>query len=190
MSLVVRNQKPEIGVKIMHPNANPAHIERTSLNDLANIYNDLAQTLGEKSVKKFSDRKSGVRRTLAFLARVDAGPEAEEASKPITTPAPERKLQKSSINFLGMRQDIKASDEGQKELKRANSGRGRALPLLLAGATYDELRKHFIDADKARGNTYRDPDIRMYEMVRIFCHVYGYGTQSSEDGSVVTLVTE
>lgn len=43
-----------------------------SLRQLANAYNDMAEKLGKSTINKFSNRESGVRRTKALAAEINA----------------------------------------------------------------------------------------------------------------------
>jgi len=121
---------------------------------------------------------------------VEALPEAD----PQPVQKPKRRAsaapKSSAINFLGMRADIAPSTEPQLELKQSTSIRAEALPMLLQGATYEQLIELF---ERRSGNrkpgSPRTSKTRIYEMIRILCYHYGYGTQSLENGAVIKLIT-
>ena len=186
-------------------------IQDLSTTELVGQYNKAAESLGRKPVKRFADKKSAVKRTTSifidFLETknpaaakqikagamtvdevINSGQAAKAKAEP-TKVKKSRSRETVAVNFLGMRQEIRGHGN-IKAVKRANSIRGQAIELLLAGATEEQLGELFAKADEKRGgNDRRNPLIRMYEMVRIFCNHYGYSTASSEDGKVITLVT-
>lgn len=164
--------------------------------ELVKLHNLLNSNLGiDKQTKKFADRKTGVKRVIALLEKYDSqedeapAPEPKKAKAKAKAKPQERGEAPSAINFLGMRVDIKAQDT-QVELKRKGSARSILLPILLRGATLEELTKVSAKFDAKRGFVCKNPVRRTYEIIRIFCYHYGYGTQSSEDGKTITLVTK
>lgn len=160
------------------------NLDELTTSELAKEYNLAAIELGHDEVKRFSDRKAALRRTTGILDTLRTHktlPETGAKEKP--------KGERLWTNFLGMRQDIKASKE-QLPLKSEKSIRAEALDVLLVGATLGQLTAIFDKHDKRRSATHRKAAFRAYEMVRIFCYHYGYGTKSSADGKVITLVTE
>jgi len=191
-------------------------IQDLSTTELVGQYNKAAESLGRKPVKRFADKKSAVKRTTSIFIdfletknpaaakQIKAGAmtvdevinsgqaakaKAAKAKAEPTKVKKSRSRETVAVNFLGMRQEIRGHGN-IKAVKRANSIRGQAIELLLAGATEEQLGELFAKADEKRGgNDRRNPLIRMYEMVRIFCNHYGYSTASSEDGKVITLVT-
>ena len=186
---------------------------------LVSIYNNIAEiTETFKEVKKFSDNPTAVKRTWAALLGYDTwwdtenedaattapdadadtpaadAPPVPDAPAP-TVPAPELKAlavprKSTAVNFLGMRTDIAPSAE-IVPVQKGTSIRAQALALLTseAGATEEQLTGLFAEADAKRGRTAINYLPRTYQMVRIFCHHYGYGTLSSADGKVVRLIT-
>lgn len=178
-----------------------------AMKDLVAIYNNIAEITEKfKEVKKFSDHATAVKRTWAALLGYDMWWEQENAVEPV--PAPELTPEEigtiarvvdpvptprkgSHINFLGMRCDIAPSAE-IAQVQKSSSIRGKALALLLSenGANLDQLTNIFKEADAARGKTSDSYTPRIYQMVRIFCHSYGYGTQSAPDGETIRLITE
>jgi len=165
-------------------------LEGFTTTELAAKYNAAALELGEPTVKRFSDKKSALRRTAKILTvangtKIDP---PEPALAPVDPPATVKR-QSGSLNYLGMRQDIRPMDD-QVVLKREGSIRAACLELLRGGASYDQLVDVFKTFDTTRGRaTKGDYPRRIYEMIRIFCHHYGYGTRSSEDGQTITLIT-
>jgi len=145
--------------------------ETMTIKDLAVAYNAAAETLGQNTIKTFKDRPTAIRRVTKILAA------AKDAAPKTTTKKTERKA--SGINFLGMRVDIKVS-EVQAQLKRPNTTMQRLLPILKRGATFEDMEAVFKEVDTLRSRTSKRPvRIRMYEAVRHFCYVYGYGTEST-----------
>jgi hypothetical protein len=150
---------------------------------LAEKYNSAAVRLGRPVLKKFSDKKVAIRRTTDILADLSNDPPIVPKVKA------KKKPDRRGVNFLGMRQDIKASpSEARVSLKREDSIRAEAFKLLVKGATFAELEAIFVAHDERRGISGKKMIRRMYEMVRIFCYYYGWGTKSSDDGTVITLV--
>lgn len=158
-------------------------------------YNEAAATLGTNPVKKFKDHKAAVRRTTHILDDLKksmsadrSAPVKAEKAKPKKSEGAKPKAERMWKNFLGMRQDLKPSTE-QVPMKVKNCIRAEALAVLLKGATLEQLTVIFDRHDKSRKVKHRKPIHRAYEMVRILCYNYGYGTRSSKDGKTITLIT-
>lgn len=191
--------------------AGAVHLEDLTSAKLVELHNLLNAHLEiDKRVNKFADKKTALKRVATKLEEYAKLPEdidLEVEKEP--TPEPELELEPkikgkdkkkkkknkkkpssdSAINFLGMRVDIKPQDK-QVSLKREGSIRAVALEKLTEGATLKDLKKIFKKFDKKRGVADKDAVRRSYEMVRIFCYHYGYGTESSADGSSIKLITK
>ena len=167
------------------------------IRELVDKYNEAAATLGANPVKKFKDHKTAVRRTTHILGDLktsmstdrSAPPkDGKKSAKPKAAKSAKPKAERMWTNFLGMRQDLRPAAE-QVPLKVKNCIRADALVVLLKGATLEQLVTIFDRHDKSRKVNHRKPVHRAYEMVRILCYNYGYGTRSSKDGKTITLIT-
>lgn len=138
-------------------------------------YNEAAAKLGRPEVKRFADLKTAERRTKAILAELPS--EAPKTARKTTT-----------LNYLGMRQDIAPQDE-QKAVRAGASLRADILAKATRpeGVSWDEFVEILEAGDKRTGRT-SDFRVRAYQLVRIMCYYLGYGTKSSKDGTRVRLV--
>ncbi len=162
-------------------------LQALKIRELVVKYNEAATTLGGTPIKKFKDHKTAVRRTTTILEELKKSM-SKDRSAPRPKDGGEVKSERLWTNFLGMRQDLRPSSE-QVALKSKRSIRAEAVAVLLKGATLKQLTDIFDRHDKSRGVEHRAPIHRAYEMVRILCYSYGYGTRSSADGETIKLIT-
>jgi hypothetical protein len=141
------------------------NLSQMKTTELLAVYNKTAKQTNQKTIKRFADKKSAIRRTKNILKLVE--------SKPATTST------KSKFP-LGIRSGFKP-DRTIIELKKKNTLRSKMLPKLLKGVKEKEILD-FVEAwhkenkKKLRRST-RDA---AYELVRIFHFDYGYGLDADE----------
>jgi len=109
-------------------------LTQKSMKELVELYNENAANLGEKPVKKFSDKKTAIRRTTEIIARRKGG--AQEPAAP-TSPEEPKAQRKSRADFNlepGEQRTIRAPQEGKKPSKRY-----QVLLMLERGTTIEEV---------------------------------------------------
>ena len=122
---------------------------------------DLFNQHSDKPTKKFSDRKSAIRRTLAVLPGAEPKPE----------PKPETDKPKATRN---RKRVFEADAKAEKKAPRADSKRAIVLAMLLKGTTHAEVMET-IGWD---GRT-------AAEGIRLVNKACGYGLSTDEDGTIV-----
>lgn len=161
------------------------------------IYNEAAKALGERTVTKFSDKPTGVKRTQAIVQRANeiagfvewlktqesVGPAkaavAEKKAAPVAAPAKvAKKERRISFTFKPLRT--------QKAPKGEGSLRTLCLAKLLAGAKFDAVVKlvEKFDTNRGKGNG-ETIERRAYELVRIMHYQLGYGIKHDETTGLI-----
>lgn len=145
--------------------------------ELVTKYNEAAQVRGLVAVKRFSDRRSAIRRTRSLLeSPVKKAKPAAKAKK--AKPAAERK--KSGMRFVFPYR----GDENFGKIQSENSLRGRAVTLLKAGAYFTDVVALVKQFDKDRGHGPGHQERRAYEVVRLLHYYVGYGLKQDADGKI------
>ncbi|KPJ91077.1 MAG: hypothetical protein AMS18_09360 [Gemmatimonas sp. SG8_17] len=137
-----------------------------SLNDLktselVEMYNNAAEKLGEKTIKKFRDRDTALARTKEILSKVK----------------PDGRSRTLDLPFLGNLHKI-----------RPSSLRGEFLPHLEAGVTEAELQDITLAYDKEHGKKSKNVELRTRRTLLIMHRYNGYGFK--QVGEKIFLVTE
>lgn len=139
-------------------------IEQLALKELVAMYNDAAEDLDMKPVKKFSDRKSAVRRTWEIMEKWAAQDETT-GRKP-----------------RGMRFVFPVTDDVKPV--RAGTSRAKLVELLSreGGASFDECmntvwgdRRDLSPEKKIKAT---------YEGIRLLHYFSGYGLKQDENGNI------
>lgn len=125
------------------------------------IYNDVALSLGMKTVKRFSDKAVAIKRTRKLL--VDAGQEPSAVIPP--EHANPKKRQKV----------FRYPPESEIRVTREGYLRNKAQMLLLGGATFDEIIQMINEHDVMRGVLPHDAEKRAYELIRSLHRYCGWG---------------
>ncbi len=146
------------------------NLETLTTAELAAKYNDAAATLGEAAVKRFSDKKSAVRRTTAIVARLPETTEAKRRPMRFVF-RPEKVIRECKVTAKNMKSG------STKTLRQ------RALDKLLTkkGATFEEIKQVVLDFDKDRGVKPKNHERRAYELVRLIHYYLGYGLKEHGD---------
>lgn len=126
-------------------------------------YNDLAAQLGEKTVKKFRDKKTAQRRLAELQAAYSGGKTADF--------------------------NIDPAPQGERKQPREGSLRARALAKMQNGGITPEgaidLCRVF---DKERGKDTNEDTVarRGYELIRLVAISNGYGAMQTKGGRITT----
>jgi hypothetical protein len=154
--------------------------EETKTAEMLSVYNELATALGLKSVNKFADRKTAVRRLNEIVTQANEAGILESEKPTKVTKVKEPKERKSiAVNYLGMRADLYPN--GVQQVPTRGATWLKCFELLRAGATEEQLLGVWEGNPKAKTNA--------YEMTRIFCTRFGWGTRS-EDGKIFLITLE
>lgn len=141
------------------------NLETLTTTELAAKYNEAAVTLGEKTIKRFSDKKAALRRTKEIIDRL---PKEKKTRKP-----------------RGMRFVFPYhGDDNLRKIQRAESLRGRAAAALKKGATYQEIVELVNQFDKDRGSSPGNVERRAYELIRLLHYYVGYGMRQDDKGKI------
>lgn len=180
--------------------------------DLLAIYNEAARQLGERTVNKFADKPTGVKRTQAIVARateiagfvewmkVNGHAAAEQARK--STPPPAMvKVEPVAAEKKATKEPAEKSAKAKKErrmsfvfkpmkVQKAPKGVGslRAICLqrLLEGARFDTVVRLVEKFDSGRGKGNGETiERRAYELVRIMHYQLGYGVSHDETTGMI-----
>lgn len=128
------------------------NLDTLSSKQLVDTYNEAANVLGRKPVKKFKDKATAIARTDAILNELPA-PAAKAKAK-----APRSK-------------DINLPFIGQLHKVRANTLNENLVVAMRGGATLSELAELVAEYDRELGNTPKDCEPRARQMVRAL-HTY------------------
>ena len=149
-----------------------------SSGELATKYNKAATTLGTRTVKKFADRKTAIRRTEEILIKLkDHSAPPKKGKKGKTTKA-ERKKRGMRFVFPFNGQDDLRSSLNTKTL------RGQCVDLLRGGAKFSKVEALVEKYDRSKGRKSHDVERRAYELVRIMHYYLGYGINHDTDGTI------
>lgn len=159
----------------------------SATSEIIDRYNAAAEAMGEKSVKKFRDKRTALRRTNEILARVRARDlvRSKAESKPTAAPAP-RTRKKRGMRFV-FRPETKIREckgTARTNSKDKRSLRHRAVDLLLKGASFTEVVALVKQFDKECGKEPKFLDRRAYELVRIVHYYLGYGLRQDSSGRI------
>lgn len=148
--------------------------ENNTLSELVLIYNSAANEIGEKTVKKFSDKKSAVRRAIAITERLTAVLE-ERAKEVVPAPAkPARRFRTKRFVFK--------PDADIRPVKGNGSLREQCIDLLKVGAKFEDVEGLVAKFDQDRGKETVNLERRAYELVRIMHYYFGFGIRHDVDG--------
>ena len=139
-------------------------LSQKSMKELVELYNENAADLGEKPVKKFSDKKAAIRRTTEIIARRKGGDAKPAPAKPATP-------RKSRADFNlepGEHRTIRAPQEGKKPSKRY-----QVLLMLERGTTIEEVMEK-IGWDRRTA----------YDGIRLINKYSGRALVQGEDGTI------
>jgi hypothetical protein len=140
------------------------NIDQMTGPQLVATYNESAEKLGEKPVKRFADRKSALRRTQEIHARA-------------FQLEPTKSRRYKGFNFPKS-DTIKTMREGTL--------RASIRDAVAEGATFEQIQQVVSDYDVSKGKNPYDVKIRAYEGLRLL-HLYvGYGLE--ERGGKIHLV--
>jgi hypothetical protein len=177
--------------------------------ELLAIYNEAAKALGSRTVNKFSDKITAVKRTQAIVeeanklegfvawmkARTAGTPVAPkaEARKSTPPPAPAAKVAKAAKapRVKAAKKERRMSFQfkplsKQKAPKGDGSLRTLCLAKLSEGAKFDAVIKlvEKFDAGRGKGNA-ETIERRAYELVRIMHYQLGYGIKHDETTGLI-----
>lgn len=139
-----------------------------TLSELVGQYNEAAERLGENKIKKFSDRKSAIRRTEAIVARLP--------KKRKRKPRGMRFVFKPETEIRACTGSAKTSGSDKRTLRQ------RCVTLLIkeSGATFKQVEALVEKFDRDRGREPQSVERRAYELVRIMHYYLGYGIRELE----------
>lgn len=144
--------------------------------ELLALYNEAAALLEKTPVKRFSDRTTAQKRTLAILEELPVA-----APAPVATPkkAVVKKAQ-GERRQRGMRFRF-IPQEPATASRRPNTLRARCEELLLreGGATFDQVEALIKAFDEERNKTTVNLRRRTYELIRIMHYHLGHGLDDS-----------
>ena len=163
----------------------------TTASALVFAHNEAADALGEKSVNRFSDKESAMRRTLAMFAKaVAAGKATPDAPAKADEPAKAEKAPKvKAVRQMHFTFPVDAA--GIKPVKQDGSLRASCVSLLIGdGATLAEVVKLVEEFDARRGKAVGNVERRAYELVRIMHYYLGYGMKHNAETGKIRLVTK
>lgn len=152
-----------------------------TLSELVGIYNVAATALGEKEVKKFSDKKSAIRRTTAIHEKLAASlPSADEPKEVADEPKKVVERRKRQKRFF-----FKPDAEIRRpSSKTGNTLRDRCVNMLAGGAFFKQVEDLCADFDKERGKEPANLERRAYELVRIMHYDFGFGLLQDDRGQI------
>jgi len=141
-----------------------------TLTQLAAEYNTIANAIGERTVKRFADRKSAERR-LAKIKKL-AKKEVKKGRKATATP-------RVGFNFPKSENGIRNMRDGTLRDNVANA--------LRKGATFDQVCDVVRSFDKDRNVNPVNVESRAYGAIRLLHFYVGYGLE--ERGDKIYLVS-
>jgi len=157
----------------------------TTASALVFAHNEAADALGEKSVNRFSDKESAMRRTLAMFAKAVAAGKATPDAPVKVEKAPKVK----AVRQMHFTFPVDAA--GIKPVKQDGSLRASCVNLLIGdGATLAEVVKLVEAFDARRGKAVGNVERRAYELVRIMHYYLGYGMKHNAETGKIRLVTK
>lgn len=146
-------------------------LETLSLSELAKMYNELAKKADKPEVKKFSDKKSAVRRVKALANDVKPA----KASTP-RKPRGMRFVFRPEATIRDTKGTIKSKSDDTRTL------RTRAVALLTGkGATFKAVEATVEKFDQDRGKKSVNIERRAYELIRLVHYYLGYGLKQVDD---------
>lgn len=149
--------------------------------ELLALYNEVAVLLKKTSVKRFSDRTTAQKRTLAILEEL---PQPEVKGHPEQLPPVKKavvtKADGSARRQRGMRFRF-TMQEPATASRRPNTLRARCEELLLreGGATFEQVETLIKEFDQERGKDTVNLRRRTYELIRIMHYHLGHGLDDS-----------
>lgn len=153
-------------------------LETLTTGQLADQYNVSAAILGRKTVKRFADKRSALRRTREIV----------QAAKHIKRkPGGKRKLR--GMRFIFPFDGADQIRQCRGSLATSKSGdtrtlRQRCVDLLKKGATFDKVEQLVVDFDYDRGKKSEYVERRAYELVRLMHYYLGYGLRQDDKGRI------
>jgi hypothetical protein len=177
--------------------------------DLLAIYNEAARALGERTVNKFADKPTAVKRTQAIIVRAteiagfvqwmrDHGHEAAEQARKSTPPPAMAALVKAEPVAAEKKTAPKVDKKERRmsfafkpmKVQKAPKGEGSLRTLCLArlkeGARFDTVIRlvEKFDSNRGKGNQ-ETIERRAYELVRIMHYQLGYGVSHDETTGMI-----
>ena len=150
-------------------------LEKRSLTELSAIYNSVSK----QKIKKFRDRESAVRRTLAALAEDQKNSPGKTIDKDSLPKPPPKKLEKDKPKLPHGRARKSFNFEVREKIKRHRKGTKRAqlVTLLTIGASYEQVMEKFGWSNR-----------NAYEGIKLLHSKLGYGI--TETNGIIRLVRE
>lgn len=155
---------------------------------LVSLYNEVAPLVKANTVNRFSDHRTAARRTWGILVSY-AEKGVEEAPAPKAEPkAPREKKAKANKKPHGMYFNFPVGKpEVQRGVRDGDTLRGRAVELLLKGATFDKVERLVEQFDADKGRQSKHVTRRAYELVRIMHYYLGYGIRHDQETGEIKL---
>jgi hypothetical protein len=135
--------------------------------ELVALYNEAAESLGRKTVKKFSNKATALKRTAAILAEVKPAKAEKKARTPKTF----------DLEFVGVQHKFVSGsirEQFYRVMRRAS------------GASWDDLVAIVKAVDAERGTSGNELR-RARSYVRIMHTYHGYGIKTLADGNVTVV---
>jgi len=169
---------------------------------LVSLYNEVAPLVKANTVNRFSDHRTAARRTWGILVSyaekgVEEAPapkaEPKKAEEPATRAkaepkAPREKKAKANKKPHGMYFNFPVGKpEVQRGVRDGDTLRGRAVELLLNGATFDKVERLVEQFDADKGRQSKHVTRRAYELVRIMHYYLGYGIRHDQETGEIKL---
>ena len=146
--------------------------------ELVAKYNEAATILGQNLVKKFSDKKTAVRRTRKMVEAAEAKQDAEPAPDPAPKPKAKRVVKKRGMRF------VYPPKSELRTIRDEDSLRGRVRSALEKGATFEDIVGVVRGFDTDRGSSPGHVERRAYEVIRILNYYIGYGLKQDAEGKI------
>ena len=163
---------------------NHVSLETMSSANLVKFHNLVADNINYKTVKRFSDHATAVKRTWAMLENYETEM-ADEEGQP-SPPLPKEKLAKAAPKAKSKVFNFKPLPKDERQdIRGTTSLRAQAVTLLKSGATFsgvEDLVRKF-DADRGKGNA-EAIERRAYDLVRILHYIVGYGIKTDAEGII------
>lgn len=154
-------------------------LEKLTTSELVSSYNEAAVTLKERTIKRFADRKTAVRRTTEIVNRLP-----KEAKKTARRPRGMRFVFKPEREIRECKSSARATTGDKRTLRQ------RAVGLLLQGATFSEVEDMVMKFDRDRGVPTKNLERRAYELIRLVHYYLGYGLRQEDTGKIFAYTKE
>ena len=151
------------------------------------LYNQVAEVIGEKPVKKFADTKTANRRTWKILqdykalkqsGAIDGEQDDDEGESEPEAPK-DKKGRAMHFRF--------EKAEKVTPPRSPNSLRGQCVELLRDGAKFEDVKNLVEKFDNDRGVAHKNVERRAYELVRLLHYYLGYGMTHDLSTGIIKL---